>query len=92
MNPTIYNVTLTNANTEYSQALPANSVRLAFQCRTATDVRFAFVSGKVAGAVAPFLTLKAGCSYDSGEMFVGGLTLYLASGTGGVIMEIEIWG
>ena len=45
----VYNVTLTNANTEYSQELPPNVRSFAVQPRTAVDVRMAFVTGKVAG-------------------------------------------
>lgn len=89
--PTLYAVTLTNANTEYSQALPANCKRFAFQCRTAADVRYAFATGKVAGSTDPYGTLSAGDSYDSGSVCATGVTLYLASGTAGVVVELEVW-
>jgi hypothetical protein len=68
--PTPYNVTLTNANTEYSQALPANCRKFEFQARTEATVRLAFVTGKVAASTAPYMTLKAGASgYDHGGIF-----------------------
>ena len=56
----VYNVTLTNANTEYSQELPPNTRSLAIQSRTAVDVRAAFVTGKVATPTAPYFTMKSG--------------------------------
>jgi hypothetical protein len=88
--PTIYNVTLTNANTEYSQVLPAGTTNFDIQARTDVAVRFAFTAGKVAGSVAPYATMKAGAPYTS--VFVtqaaGVPVIYLASGTPGTIIEI----
>jgi len=91
--PTAYNVTLTNANTEYSQAMPGNCRGFEFQCRTEADVRYAFVTGKVAGPAAPWLTLKAGDYYYSPPINQGAApsTLYFASATAGVIMEVISW-
>ena len=89
--PNLYNVTLTVADTEYSQALPAATKILAFQCRTSFDVRFAFVTGKVAAPTAPYMTLKADMTYfmDTADLASG--TLYLASSQAGVVVEIEAW-
>lgn len=88
---TTYNKTLTDANTEYSQALSLSCRHFTMQCRTAVDVRFAFETGKVATPTAPYATMKSGSVYSSPEKFevpVGGLTVYLASGSAGVIVEI----
>ena len=89
--PTLYNVTLTVADTEYSQILPDNTRILAFQCRTAFDVRFAFVPGHTATPTAPYMTLKANMTYwmDTADLPSG--TLYLASSEAGVVVEIEAW-
>ena len=85
--PTLYNITLTNANTEYSQALTACK-GIEFQARTSVDIRFAFATGKVAAPTAPYMTLKAGQWY----YFEGSpTTLYLASATAGTIVEIILW-
>jgi hypothetical protein len=91
--PTIYNVTLTSANTEYSQALPPNCRRFDIQPQTNVDVRFAFTTGKVATPTAPYATMKAGNPYNSGDVYQGGApsTLYFASGTAGTIVEIVAW-
>ena len=91
--PTVYNVTLTTANTEYSQAMPANCRGFEFQCRTEATVRFAVVTGKVATPTAPYMTLKAGDYYVSFPINQAAApsTLYLASATAGVIAEIIAW-
>lgn len=91
--PSGTSVTLTSADTEYSQVLSTNCRRFEFQCRTEVMTRFAFVTGKVAASTAPFMTLKAGDWYDSGPINQGASpsTLYLASSTAGVVIEILAW-
>ena len=89
--PTVYNLTLTNANTEYSQALPANTREFRFRCRTLYDIRYAYVTGKVATPTAPYLTLPVGMDYFSDYNNLSSQTLYFASSTAGVILEIECW-
>jgi len=87
---TVYNVTMTDADTEYSQAL-TNVESLMFQCREEYDMRYAFVSGKVATPTTPWMTLKSGAVYS--ENFYDGavdFTLYFASDETGKIAEIEI--
>lgn len=89
--PTEYNVTLTVANTEYGQALPANTRRLCFRCRAGVVCRYAWVTGKVAGPTAPYQTLQAGAEYSvDGVKLVAG-TLYLASATAAAVIELEVW-
>jgi len=90
-NPHIYNVTLTEANKEYSQALPDNAVMITVQCRTAYAVRLAFETGKVATPTAPYATIKSGnVYYDTGLKSKN--TIYLASAQAGVVVEIIVWG
>jgi hypothetical protein len=93
MNPTIVNLTLAEADTEYS--VPLAGVRnFAMQCRTAAAVRFAFATGKVAGPTAPYATMKEGAPFSNPEPAVGVAfngTLYLASSTAGVVVEIIIY-
>ena len=89
--PTVYNVTLTDANTEYSQALPANTREFRFRCRTLYDCRYAYVTGKVATPTAPYLTLPAGSDFWSDWTNLASQTLFLASSTVGVVIELECW-
>ena len=86
-----YNVTLTNANTEYSQALPANARKLIFRCRTAYDVRYAWATGKVATPTVPYQTLRASAEYALDGIKVASGIIYLASATAGVVIEMEAW-
>jgi hypothetical protein len=91
--PAIYNVTLTSANTEYSQAMPASCRFFEFHCRTATDIRFAFATGKVAAPTAPYMTLPAANWYATPQVNQGASpsTLYVGSATAGVVVEIIAW-
>lgn len=90
--PTIYNVTMTNADTEYSQALPANTRLVEFRCQDITsDVRFAFITGKVATPTAPYRNLFAGETKTLEDMNITSKTLYFASSIAGAKMEIECW-
>lgn len=93
LTPAVANLELTLADTEYSLALPANCRRVEWQCRAACDVRFAWEAGKVAGPVAPYATLKAGRTFDSGPIAGGGspATLYVACSTAGQALELWTW-
>ena len=86
---TPYNKTLTSADTEYSQALTANTRGVRFRCRTLYDVRYAWVTGKVATPTAPYLTLPAGMDYFADGLDLTSKTLYFASAQAGVVVEIE---
>ena len=86
-----YNVTLTNANTEYSQTLPANCRKLILRCRTADTVRYAWTTGKVATPTAPYQTLRASAEYALDGIKVASGVIYLASATAGVVIEMEAW-
>jgi len=88
--PTEYNITLTDANTEYSQALPENTRRLCFRCRTGVQVRYAWVTGKVATPIAPYQTLVAGAEYALDGVKLAA-TLYWASATAGAVIECEVF-
>ena len=88
---TVYNTTLTNADTEYSQALPANTRQFRFKCRDSFDVRYAFATGKVATPTSPWLTLPADCNYSADNTNLAATTLYLAADQAGVIVELETW-
>ena len=88
--PTFYNLTLTSADTEYVQALPANTRALQFQCRTAYDIRYAFETGKVATPTSPYSTLKNPSVWYKENILTSG-SLYLASSQASVVVEIETW-
>ena len=91
MSPTLYALTLTTINTEYSQAIIANARKLAFRCRSQSDIRYAFVTGKVATPTDPYSTLRSNTEYWIDFIKMAALTVYFASATAGVIVEIEAW-
>ncbi len=92
-NPTTYNLTLTSANTEYSQVISPRTKKVTVQCRTAFAVRGAYETGKVATPTAPYFTIKAGAAYWEDGLSTKDTvtTLYLASSTAGVVVEIIVW-
>jgi len=90
--PIVYNVTITNANTEYNKALPENTRILEIRAQnTTSDVRFAYETGKVATPTAPYRTIYAGEVKTLDELNLTSKTLYFASPTAGTIIEIECW-
>lgn len=86
--PTIYNITCTLANTEYSQVINTN-LMFEVQARTDAVVRLAFETGKVATPTAPFLTLMAGDFYYNDNS--AATILYVASPTAGTVVELMVW-
>lgn len=91
--PKCYNITLTIADTEYSQALAAGAKKMTMQCRTAHAVRFAYETGKVAVPGTPYMTLKSGSSYweDNTATKMTGQTIYFATDDAGSIIELLVW-
>ena len=89
--PVIYNVTMTNAATEYSQALPANTKRFTVHCRDGTAFRLAFATGKVATPTEPYLTVPSSSSYDEDNINPASLTIYIGCAIAGKVVEIVAW-
>lgn len=88
--PVISVVTLTNADTEYSYTMPADTRKFTIQARESADVRIAFESGKVATSTDPYLTLKAGNVWWE-DHIDSETTIYFASSSAGTHVEILIW-
>lgn len=89
--PVIYNVTMTVADTEYSQVLPANTKRFSIRTRDGTAFRMAFVTGKVAAPTEPYFSILANIPYIEEQIEVSALTLYFGCGGAGKICEIVAW-
>lgn len=84
-------VSLAVKNTEYPYSLPTDTKAYQFQCRTEYDVRYAFESGKVASAVDPYWTLKAGDVIYKDHLVLAAATLCLGADTAGLKVEVEAW-
>ncbi len=82
-------VTLTDTATEYSIALPANTIAYEFQCRTAVDIRW----GNTGELATKYWTLKSGSSYSTWPLAnynCSGKTLYFkCPSTAGVVIEVH---
>jgi hypothetical protein len=89
--PTLYNVTMTLANTEYSQALPANTKRFSIKTRDGTAFRIAFVTGKVAAPTDPYETVPANWEYYEDTLLLAASTLFFGCAGAGKIVEITVW-
>ena len=82
------NLTLTTANTEYSQRLPQGVVAFEFQCRTSAVIKWG-ASGQTG---TKYWTLKAGISYSTFGLATYNYSdkvLYFQSATAGVVVEIH---
>jgi len=86
--PALYNVTMTLANTEYSQALPANCQKFTIKCRTNYDVKLAFTA---AASGVTYLTIPRGMAYSEDLIRPATLTLYFQCPTAAQVAEIIAW-
>jgi hypothetical protein len=86
--PTVYNKTMTAANTEYSQALPANVKKFLIKCRTQYAIKACFTA-EASGTT--YVTVGAGQSYWEDGIKAASLTLYFQCATAGQVAEIIAW-
>lgn len=92
--PDIYNVTMTNADTEYSQILPAQTKKLSLMVidgDSTKNYRLAFVTGKVATPTAPYLKAPCNFPYSVDNIKIASGTVYFACSEAGKVMSIECW-
>jgi hypothetical protein len=99
----IVNQVLTLANTEYVYTIPAGTKRLTFKCRgdaarsdVMADIRYSWISGKVAGGVAGIGTdsydvLPYGAEETADQYFAVDRSLYLASSVANITLSIRRW-
>ena len=87
--PEPINLTLTNLDTEYSVVLTGEVISYSFQCSTAVDIRYAWVTGKVAVPTAPYDILKSGKVDSFTDIRQKDVTLYFAGDAGGEIVMIQ---
>ena len=86
--PVIYNVTMTNADTEYGQALPPHIRKLLIKCRTAFDIKLAFKDGE---SGTNYITVPAGLTYWEDQIDNATETLYFQCADAGKVAEIVAW-
>lgn len=82
----IYNKTLTNANTEYSQALTSFTSRFQIKSRDPNaDIKMSFNSGESGST---YWTVFGGSSDEEKGVYSGVRTIYMQSTTAGAVVEI----
>ena len=91
--PLIYNVSMVAANTEYSQALPANTKKYMVHLRDEAYVfDLAFAIGLVRPGTGVCIRVPVGCRYESPEVLIGTApTVYFSCQTAAQVAEIEVW-
>jgi thymidine phosphorylase len=80
--PTIYNVVCPIADTEYSQALPANTKGFLIRARKHSVITFAYTTG-----ASEWLTIGAGVSYED-KNFYSSQTIYFRNSKADEVIEI----
>jgi len=87
--PTIANVDMTNANTEYSYFLPAGTKQFVLKMRTANKLQLAYISS---GSNINYITVPMGVYWGRSNLTLAtGLTLYFQSPAANQVLEIESW-
>jgi len=82
--PTIYNLNIILADTEYQQALPANTKTFILRSRNKAQLKLAYVLG---GTNTTYLTIPVGSSFEDSQFYTG-QTIYVQSTKPGDIIEI----
>jgi hypothetical protein len=86
-NPTVYNITMTLAGTEYSQALPAGTKKYTVKCRTAVAVNLCFTNNQ---SGATYITIPANADYFEDLINFTG-TLYFQCAVPATVLEVIAW-
>lgn len=97
--PTIYNVALTTADTQYSQALPTGTRKFRIYAVNSTKIkphsavlRYSYTSlgdGDWSGET--YISIPAGNYDEDSGLDLSGKTLYFSSPTGSGIVIIKVW-
>lgn len=85
----IYNVTMTLADTEYSQVILNNTKIIKATLTDLSTFRYAWVTGKVAAPTSPYGVRPANTPLEYNGVLLTGKTLYFASPGAGKVMMIE---
>lgn len=87
--PTIYNRTLTSANTEYLQELPTGTNAFSIKLRSGDyDLKVAFVSTE---SGTNYVNVPAGATWNEVSLDLKAVTLYFQCTNASEIAEIVAW-
>lgn len=86
--PTIYNVITVLANTEYSQALPADTKEFLLRCRVNAVTKFAFIATQ---SGTNYIEVPVGTSFSQTGVKLTGITIYFQTNVPGATVELLVW-
>lgn len=87
--PTLQNVTLAVANTEYSVAIPTASVAFSIRTRQCSKIQLAYVATE---SGTKYITIWPGETYvEEGLTSTASITLYVQSPKAGEVLEVWSW-
>ena len=92
--PTDYNVTMTDADTEYSQLLPDGTKAFSISVQDGDStkaLRIAWATGKVATPTAPYQTYPANAVVFEDNLNLQGKTIYFACSEAAKVAQITVW-
>jgi hypothetical protein len=90
--PTVYNVLISDNNTQFSQAIPDGTRLLIFSGRSNLAFYYAYATGKVAGPTSPYLSCSENATVKLEGIVTDNLTLYLARpSSDNITVEIQCW-
>lgn len=85
-NPKILSLAMTTSGTEYSQILPAGTLRYTIRSRNNGTIQLAFESG------GNYITIPMGSAYSEFDIrTVKDLTMYVKSTKNNDVLEILLW-
>jgi hypothetical protein len=88
-NPTIANVVMATAATEYSYALPADTRKFYIKLRDPmADLQLAYTA---TNSATTYITVHRGNWFGNEDMSLGAITLYFQSPSASQTVEIESW-
>ena len=87
--PTIFNILVSSANTEVSQALPLNTTKFSIKVRDGlAKVKFSFNSGQ---SGTNYISIGRGVTYAEDSIYLTAGTLYFQLDKAGQTVEILTW-
>ncbi len=86
--PSVVNVAMTTANTEYYYDIPSGTNKVLLKLRDGgVDLKLCYTSG---ASGTTYLTVPAGTAKSIDNM-KGGITVYFQAASASQVLEVEIW-
>lgn len=86
--PTLQNISMAVAGTEYSVVIPVGAKRFSIYSRDSAILKAAYISGQ---SGLNYFTIGYGVSYDENNLAGSSLTLYIQSNKANTILEVLSW-